>query len=207
MIARGGRVIVLGLAGAAVAGAFVSLPIGAVCFGAALGATYFFRDPRREILRTDKALLSPVDGRVILTRDSAEAWSDLPPTYHQVGIFLSLADVHVVRSPADCEVLQVEHRPGRSLPARSPSAPLTNRQTLFHLRTDQGSVFLILTAGRVVRRCVSYVRTGHLVGQGERLALIRFGSRADLFWASEGHLLIDARSRAIGGQTRIVEFE
>lgn len=205
-IARGGRAIVALLVGCTVAAAVLYYPIAIACLGLTLGATYFFRDPRRKVVRKPSSLLSPVDGKVIVVRDKPESWIKLPDPFRQVGIYLSVTNVHIVRSPSDCVIQRIEHQRGGFYPARRQEAPFHNRRTVFHLKSHHGVLVLVLTAGRIVRRCVAYPRTGDTAVQGEKIALIRFGSRVDVFYPAEGYPVLATGDQTVGGQTLLASF-
>jgi len=128
----------------------------------------FFRDPHRTVAVDPRSILSPADGKVILIREVDGAV--------RLSIFLSVFNVHVTRSPVAGPIERIEHRPGKFLLAFDERASVDNEQVIFTV----GGVTFSLIAGLVARRIIPWKKIGEVVEQGDRIALIRFGSRADL---------------------------
>lgn len=149
------------------------LPLSYVPFFLFLAFWYFFRDPDR---RTADGVACPADGRVVRL-DSIED-PDLGEV-DRLSIFMRGTDVHVNRFPLDGSVRSVQHRPGKHVPAFSKDSDRNERVTT-RMKTDLGDVKVIQIAGAVARRIVPYSRAGDHVMRGEKLGLIRLGSRCDL---------------------------
>lgn len=149
--------------------------------GLALFFAYFFRDPEREIPTAPGLVLAPADGRVIAVSQAPEAaWQGQPA--HKISIFMNIFDVHVNRAPVAGEVAAKIYQPGRYLAADRPEAPQQNEQLALELRTAAGlPVVVVQIAGLLARRIISYVEEGEQLAQGQRLGLICFGSRVDLY--------------------------
>jgi len=159
---------------------------------------YFFRDPAREAPAGPGLTVSPADGRVT---DITPIGADGPLGREavQIGIFMSIFDVHVNRSPAAGRVTAVSHRPGRFLDARDPAASQQNECTEIRLRLDSpadggtpgGSpaagdeIIVRQIAGRIARRIVTDLAEGQAVGRGQRIGMIKFGSRAEVVVPAE----------------------
>ncbi len=165
---------------AALLAGFLGWPILAAGLGAlALFVAYFFRDPERPIPSDPLAILSPADGRVVLIqrpqREVAPGEGSI-----QVSIFLSLFNVHVNRAPLGGRVLSTDYRPGRFLAAFKSEASSLNEQNAIQIDGGDLKVTVRQIAGLLARRIVCWAKPGDELAPGERLGLIRFGSRVDL---------------------------
>ena len=129
----------------------------------------FFRDPERRVPEDPGALMSPADGKVIRA-DGV-----------RISIFMNVFDVHVCRSPAAGRVTSVAHEPGRFLAAMRDDASEQNERTAIVVDTLDGTpVRFVLVAGLIARRIVCRVAVSRTLAAGERVGIIRFGSRVDL---------------------------
>ena len=137
----------------------------------AAGMLWFFRDPEREIAQG--RVISPADGVV----QSIMPWKD---GRTRIAIFMSPLNVHVNRAPLSGTVTSVEHVPGGFVPAFNKESE-NNERVVWHFDTEIGDVEMIQIAGTVARRIIPYVPQGTKVEQGERIGLIRFGSRVDVY--------------------------
>jgi phosphatidylserine decarboxylase len=141
----------------------------------------FFRNPNRVIPNEAGAIVSPGDGRVVVVQD--EEYGDKPGT--RISIFLAVWNVHVNRSPAPGRIVKMEYRPGKFLAAMRASASFENEQNVFTLATEAGDIVFKQIAGLIARRVVSWKKKDDFVARGERIGLVRFGSRVDL-WVPRG---------------------
>lgn len=167
---------------------------------AVLAVAFFFRDPERTGERGPGLYLAPADGEVMAVDRVLE------PDYIQgpavrVSIFLSVLDVHVQRSPVGGVVEHVEHRPGRFAAAWSEQAGTENERVTLGIDTGEERVVVRQIAGLVARRIVTYVEEGDQVEQGERIGLIRFGSRVDAYLPADVELHVGAGDRVLAGVT------
>jgi phosphatidylserine decarboxylase len=145
------------------------IAFGLFCFS-------FFRDPDRKIPDDPAAIVSPGDGRVVVITDEENAGR--PGT--RISIFLAIWNVHVNRSPAAGVITKVDYRPGKFLAAWDANASTQNEQNIFTLATPAGNLEFKQIAGLVARRVVSWKKPQDVVSRGERIGLVRFGSRVDL---------------------------
>ncbi|MHA4818486.1 phosphatidylserine decarboxylase [Streptomyces aculeolatus] len=159
----------------------------------AAGMLWFFRDPDREI--TDGRVISPADGVV----QSIMPW---PDGRTRVAIFMSPLNVHVNRAPLAGTVTSVEHVPGGYVPAFNKESE-NNERVVWHLDTELGDVEMVQIAGAVARRIVPYVTSGTKVEQGERVGLIRFGSRVDVYLPQGIEAGVDVGQATTAGVTRL----
>lgn len=140
----------------------------------------FFRDPVRSGPRGDGIVLAPADGRVVSVVPIDEpAFLHGPST--RVSIFMNVFDVHVNRYPIDGEVRYRDYRPGKFLNAAVEKASAENEQSSVGLATPRGRLLIRQIAGLVARRIITDHAEGTPVRQGDRMGLIRFGSRVDVF--------------------------
>jgi len=163
-------------------------------------ALYFFRDPERVIPAGDAAV-SPADGRVV---DLRQIENDGQPVW-KISIFLSIFDVHVNRAPIGGVIRHQSYQPGRFLIASRPEASVANEQNTVTIEGEHSSVTFKQIAGAVARRIVFYKKVGDRVARGERVGLIKFGSRVDLFLPLEFHPVVTIGDRVWGGSSVIAE--
>lgn len=136
----------------------------------------FFRDPERKIPEDPRALVSPADGRVV--QMAVEEHDGRP--MERLSIFMSPFDVHVNRAPVSGVVTKVAYKPGSFKVASRASASVENEQNLFAIEGEQGAVYVKQIAGALARRIVFWKQLGQRLERGERVGLIRFGSRVDV---------------------------
>jgi phosphatidylserine decarboxylase len=159
---------------------------------------FFFRDPERDAPRREGAILAPGDGKVVAVRDEGPE--------RMVSIFLSLFDVHVNRAPISGVVQEVEHRPGRFLSAYKEAASRENERTRIVISGDRGTVTFMQVAGLVARRIVCRLRPGQTVSAGERVGLIRFGSRVDVLLPPTADPEVVLGDRVRGGLSVVARY-
>lgn len=175
-------------------------PIGWLALGAAAFVGFFFRDPERLVPRAAGCIVAPADGRVVSIRRD-EQGSERGYGTHTVSIFLSLFDVHVNRSPCEAKVEKVEYSAGRFLAAFRGEASHANERNSILLDAGGALVEVRQIAGLLARRIVCWVRPGDGLERGQRLGLIRFGSRVDVTFPSSATLLVGEGTRVKGGTT------
>ena len=169
----------------------------------------FFRDPERTIPQDPNAIVSPADGKIILIQEvKYPALGE--NIYRQVSIFMSVLNVHVNRAPIAGTVEDVMYNPGKFFAAFEHKASLLNEQNsviLSQTRSDKTVRILVKQiAGLIARRIECYAKPGAQFKRGERIGLIRFGSRVDLFLPLETELAVKMNDRVKGGQTIIATF-
>jgi phosphatidylserine decarboxylase len=159
----------------------------------------FFRDPERVIPTTPGAIVSPADGRVVVVKDEENAGR----AGKRVSIFLAIWNVHVNRSPAAGTLTDIEYRPGKFLAAMVERASLENEQNIFTLNTETGTLVFKQIAGLIARRVVSWKKRGETVTRGERIGLVRFGSRMDIWLPKEAQLMVKVGDNVKGGSSTL----
>jgi phosphatidylserine decarboxylase len=166
-------------------------PLAAVpSAGLLVFTAWFFRDPERVDPDEPMALVSPADGRIIkATRD-------------EISVFMNVFDVHVCRAPTEGEVVAVRHEPGRFLAAYRDAAPTQNERVEIVLQdAERGETRFTLIAGLVARRIVPRVAPGQRLERGQRVGLIRFGSRVDLRLPRGTAPRVTIGDRVVAGET------
>ena len=159
---------------------------------------YFFRDPDRAIPAGRHVAVSPADGRVMI---AGEAEATAPPgQWTQVTIFLSPLDVHINRSPVEGRVTRIDYRPGRFLPAYDARA---SENELNEIWVDAGGTTVVFrqVVGILARRIVCRIAEGQRIGLGERVGLMKFGSRMDVFLPRGTELEVRVGQTVVAGET------
>ncbi|MBO0656471.1 MULTISPECIES: phosphatidylserine decarboxylase [Streptomyces] len=159
----------------------------------AAGMLWFFRDPDREIAQG--RVISPADGVV----QSIMPWKD---GRTRVAIFMSPLNVHVNRAPMSGTVTSVEHIPGGFVPAFNKESE-NNERVVWHFDTELGDIEMVQIAGAVARRIVPYIDADTKVEQGDRIGLIRFGSRVDIYLPEGVEVAVEVGQATTAGVTRI----
>jgi phosphatidylserine decarboxylase len=165
----------------------------------------FFRDPERPGPRGDHLVLAPADGRVCGIAQVEEPMY-LHRTATRISIFMSVLNVHVNRYPVSGEIEVVHYNPGEFTVASHDKASLVNEQSSVGIRSPQGPVLVRQIAGSIARRIVTDAGPGDQAVQGERLGMIRFGSRVDLFLAPGAAVKVALGQRVRGGQSVLAEY-
>ena len=165
----------------------------------------FFRDPARPGPRGERLVLAPADGLVVSVREIHEP-DFVGGTARRISIFMNVFDVHVNRYPADGVVAFRRYVPGRFVNAAGEKASLENEQCSIGLETARGRVLVRQIAGLVARRIITDHAPGHAARQGERMGLIRFGSRVDVFLPAGTAPAVQEGQRTRAGQTVIAEW-
>jgi phosphatidylserine decarboxylase len=162
----------------------------------------FFRDPERIIPTEPGAVVSPGDGRVVVVTDEENAGRP----GKRVSIFLAVWNVHVNRSPAAGTITNMEYRPGKFLAAMRERASVENEQNVFTLSTEAGEMAFKQIAGLIARRVVSWKKPGEKVARGERIGLVRFGSRVDVWVPKEAEILVKLGENVKGGSSVLARW-
>jgi phosphatidylserine decarboxylase len=183
-------------------------PLGWLAAIGTLWCAYFFRDPERVTPVRDGIVVAPADGRVSRVVNAVPAQElglgerPLP----RVSIFMSVFDCHVNRSPVTGKIERIVYRPGAFVNADLDKASEDNERNSFLIVTDRGRIGMVQIAGLIARRIVCFVRQGASVGVGERIGLIRFGSRVDVYLPEGVRPLVAEGQTAIAGETVIADL-
>jgi phosphatidylserine decarboxylase len=173
-----------------------------VLFVLAAAIAYFFRDPERKPPTDPSSVVSPADGQVMAV--VREAFNGRPGS--RISIFLAIWNVHVNRAPLSGQLLKVEYRPGRFYAAMRARASTENEQNVFYVDTGRGIIVFKQIAGWIARRVVSWKSPGDSLVLGQRIGLIRFGSRMDLWLPESAEILVKRGDKVAGGETVVARW-
>jgi phosphatidylserine decarboxylase len=157
----------------------------------------FFRNPDRSIPADRGLIVAPADGRVVVSKEE----SCNGRAGKRVSIFLAIWNVHVNRAPATGTITGLEYKPGKFLAAWDEGASLQNEQNVFTQATEYGEIVYKQIAGWVARRVVSWKKAGDAVARGERIGLVRFGSRVDIWLPAEADIVVKVGDNVKGGSS------
>ena len=181
--------------------------VAAIILGAvAAFLVNFFRDPHRAGSDRHVDVLSPADGTVVMIKDvpDGEIWQGLTK---QVSVFMSVFDVHVNRSPITGRIVHYRYNPGKKLVAMSHKSSLENEQNLIVVEDSRGAKLAFKQiAGLLARRIVFDKKEGDEVVRGERVGMIKFGSRVDIFFPPDALIKVNMRDKVKVGLTVIAEI-
>jgi phosphatidylserine decarboxylase len=183
-------------------------PLGWVGVVLTLWCTYFFRDPPRVTPVSPTLVISPADGRVSLIANAVPppelglGTTPLP----RVSVFMSVFDCHVNRSPITGRIEKIAYTAGKFLNADLDKASEDNERNGFVIATESGRIGVVQIAGLVARRIVCWTREGQSVGAGERIGMIRFGSRLDVYLPVGTMPLVSEGQTSLAGETVIADL-
>ena len=185
------------------AGAWIAASV--LWFALAVWVVAFFRDPERAWTRGDRLIVAPADGKVVSVIEVEEP-AFLAGRARRVSIFMNVFDCHVNRYPTDGTVAYRHYNPGAFGHAAAEKSSLSNEQASVGLTTPRGKVLVRQIAGLVARRIVTDDQVGTAVHQGERMGMIRFGSRVDLFLPLDTRVLVHVGDTTRVGVTVVAEW-
>ncbi len=176
---------------------------------ATLWCAYFFRDPARTTPVQPGLVLAPADGLILAIGQATPppelGFGDTP--MHKISIFLSIFDVHINRAPMAGHVAAVHYHPGKFLNASLDKASVLNERssTRFVAAATGEAYGVVQIAGLVARRIINSLKAGQTVAAGERMGLIRFGSRTDIYLPIHWSIRVIAGQRTLGGETVLAD--
>ena len=170
---------------------------------------YFFRDPERFSINDDNYLVSPADGLVInISEQTGPIELQLEnTTFTKVSIFMNVFNCHVNRIPISGTIEEINYKPGKFLNASLDKASEENERNYYKVRCNKTNeeIILVQIAGLVARRIVCEVEQGQTLKQGERIGMIRFGSRVDIFFKNK-KLLAKLGQNVVAGESLIASL-
>lgn len=168
---------------------------------------YFFRDPERVIIEDDNYLVSPADGEVIKVEevDGPKEVGLETKKFKKISIFMNVFDCHVNRTPCAGTVEDILYKPGKFLNASFDKASEDNERNYYKIKDTSGNnIIVVQIAGLIARRIVCETNNGQTLSQGERIGMIRFGSRADVYYENY-EPLVKVGQKAISGETLLAK--
>ncbi len=184
-------------------------PLGWLGTVATLWCAYFFRDPPRVTPIRDGIIVAPADGRVSQVANAVppQELGLSPRPLLRISIFMSVFNCHVNRSPIAGRIERMVYRRGKFLSADLDKASVDNERNSFVITTGTGArLAVIQIAGLVARRIVPFTREGETVAAGQRIGMIRFGSRVDVYLPEGARALVGEGQTAIAGETVIADL-
>jgi len=165
----------------------------------------FFRDPPRTVPRDPGAVLSPADGKVVTVEKARDPYLDRDAL--KISVFMNVFNVHSNRSPVDGVVADAWYHAGSFVNAALDKASLENERNALHIRTPAGrDVTCVQIAGLIARRILCYVKPGETLARGQRYGFIRFGSRVDVYVATDARPKVAIGDAVFATETVLAEF-
>ena len=168
---------------------------------------YFFRDPERVIIEDDNYLVSPADGEVIKVEevDGPKELGLENKKFNKISIFMNVFDCHVNRTPCKGKIEEILYKPGKFLNASFDKASEDNERNYYKIKDVNGNdIIVVQIAGLIARRIVCESNKNQELSQGERIGMIRFGSRADVYYENY-QPLVKIGQRSISGETLLAK--
>ena len=185
---------------------FFSKFLGSILILITIWVYYFFRDPERYSINNDNYLVSPADGLItdISERSGPEELRLENTSFTRVSIFMNVFNCHVNRTPTTGKVEEIYYKPGKFLNASLDKASEENERNYFKIKTNKNDeeIIIIQIAGLIARRIVCEVEQGQDLKQGERIGMIRFGSRVDIYFKNK-KVLAKLGQNVVSGESLI----
>ena len=168
---------------------------------------YFFRDPERIIIEDDNYLVSPADGEVIKVEeiDGPKELGLENKRFNKISIFMNIFDCHVNRTPCAGQIEEILYKPGKFLNASFDKASVDNERNYYKIKDKHGNdIIIVQIAGLIARRIVCETNKNQELKQGDRIGMIRFGSRADVYYENYDSL-VKVGQKAVSGETLLAK--
>jgi phosphatidylserine decarboxylase len=184
----------------------IAITISLICLLLFIFILYFFRDPERNIIKDEEKILSPADGKVVeIVEEEDKEYSK--SQVKRISIFLSVFNVHIQRAPVAGNVEMVKHKKGKFLPAWEPLASMDNEQNSIGITfNNKGKTKKILVkqiAGILARRTVAWIKEKDDIKLGQKIGMIKFGSRVDVLFPKEIEVTVKIGDKVKAGETII----
>ena len=186
---------------------FISTFLGLIFLILTIWVYYFFRDPERISINDDNYLTSPADGEVLMVHEinGPKELGLENKKFNKVSIFMNVFDCHVNRTPCSGKVEEILYKPGKFFNASLDKASEDNERNYYKLKDKSGSdIIVVQIAGLIARRIVCETDNGQELNQGDRIGMIRFGSRADVYYENY-EPLVKVGQRTISGETLLAK--
>ena len=186
---------------------FLSTFLGLVGLVISIWVYYFFRDPERISINNDEYLISPADGEVLMVHevDGPKELGLEDRKFTKISIFMNVFDCHVNRAPCEGKITEILYKPGKFLNASLDKASEENERNYYKIKNNQSEdVIVVQIAGLIARRIVCESSKDQQLQQGERIGMIRFGSRADVYF-EKYETLVKVGQKTIAGETLIAK--
>ena len=186
---------------------FLSTFMGLIGLVLSIWVYYFFRDPERISINDDNYLTSPADGEVLMVHevDGPKELGLQDKRFIKISIFMNVFDCHVNRTPCDGKISEIFYKPGKFLNASLDKASEDNERNYYKIMNSHGEdIIVVQIAGLIARRIICETSKDQELKQGDRIGMIRFGSRADVYF--ENYMpLIKVGQKTIAGETLLAK--
>ncbi|WP_415300535.1 phosphatidylserine decarboxylase [Candidatus Pelagibacter sp. Uisw_134_02] len=186
---------------------FISIFLGVIGFVLSIWVYYFFRDPERISINDDNYLTSPADGEVLMVHevDGPIELGLEDKKFTKISIFMNVFDCHVNRTPCEGKISEILYKPGKFLNASLDKASEHNERNYYKILNNHGEdIIVVQIAGLIARRIVCESTKDQQLHQGERIGMIRFGSRADVYFENY-KTLVKVGQKTIAGETLLAK--
>ena len=186
---------------------FINSFLGTIGLLLTVWVYYFFRDPERVIIEDDNYLVSPADGEVIKVEEvnGPKEIGLNNKKFKKISIFMNVFDCHVNRTPCSGTVEEILYKPGKFFNASLDKASEDNERNYYKIKDNIGNdIIVVQIAGLIARRIVCETNNGQTLSQGERIGMIRFGSRADIYYENY-EPLVKVGQKTISGETLLAK--
>ena len=186
---------------------FLSIFLGLVGLVFSIWVYYFFRDPERISINDDAYLTSPADGEVLMVHevDGPKELNLEDKKYTKISIFMNVFDCHVNRAPCEGKISEIIYKPGKFLNASFDKASEDNERNYYKIINNAGeSIIIVQIAGLIARRIVCESNKDQELKQGDRIGMIRFGSRADVYFENY-ETLVKVGQKTVAGETLLAK--
>ena len=186
---------------------FLSTFLGLIGFVLSIWVYYFFRDPERISINDENYLTSPADGEVLMVHevDGPKELGLEDKKFTKISIFMNVFDCHVNRTPCEGKISEILYKPGKFLNASLDKASEDNERNYYKIINNQGEdIIVVQIAGLIARRIVCESNKDQQLQQGERIGMIRFGSRADVYFENY-ETLVKVGQKTIAGETLLAK--
>ena len=186
---------------------FISSLLGLVGFLLTIWCYYFFRDPERQSINSDEYLVSPADGEIVKVEEvnGPKELGLEEKKFTKISIFMNVFDCHVNRSPCSGTISEITYKPGKFINASLDKASEDNERCYYKIKSSFGEdIIVVQIAGLLARRIVTECSKDDAINQGSRIGMIRFGSRADVYFENYKPLVREEQ-KSLAGETLLAK--
>ena len=185
---------------------FITKTIFLISLSLSIFTLWFFRDPERYFDSQDNQVLSAADGKIcFIGEDTAPIETDIDQKMNKVSIFMNVFNVHVNRSPVDGNIEKIIYKNGKFFNASLDKASEYNERNSFIINNGEDKIVVVQIAGLIARRILSFISEGDKIDKGDRIGLIRFGSRVDIYFPPTYDIKVNENDIVVAGETIIAE--
>ena len=187
-------------------GFFITKIISYIFIFISLFTLWFFRDPDRYFDSKDNQLLSAADGKIcFIGEENPPSETQFKEKMKKISIFMNVFNVHVNRSPVDGTIEKIIYKNGKFFNASLDKASEHNERNSFIIKTNTDKIVVVQIAGLIARRILSFISEGDKIDKGDRIGLIRFGSRVDIYFPPTYDIKVKQDDMVVAGETIIAE--